>query len=556
MIPTIPEELRVLVAERRVIPFVGPEVSAAAGLPDWDAVLRRTVQESGIAFDDDELDQVDNPLQVGEYVLQRHGGKIGPLRHAIEQSVRMSVDPRRSAPHVELVNLGAAVTYTTNCDDLVESTFRALGAPVHVVALAEDVAGAGPGQTEVVKYHGDLRYESTLVLTESAFFERLALESALDVKLRSDLLGRGILFLGYGNEDSRLRLIWSQLARRARQTATEDLPPSFVVRLRGNRVLERVDHAAGLRTIVLDPAGRADTVEARAELLAEFLYDLAAEASPDSTIVGSDQPMFLSTALVRRVTDAISDAERASTGEHVGTRASTEPLLTRELLRLVPRCVPDGIEDDLLSLYQRIIGVDPSGVFVGFDDLRLRAVLKLAARFGASALLTDLVAWNLVNASHRHVLLDNSDTDWMIIWGAHLDDQDALEYLARFAREIRLHEEGCGDDDIAYAADLARRIELGQIVHREAPMRSQAAELLQRAAVLYPSILGLDSRSDAGPDVHAIIDEIEVRRVRERDTQQQGSRPPGTQALSNGDVANRAALRALDPDFERGWPAK
>jgi hypothetical protein len=113
------------------------------------------VQDTVGAADYDELRQgVDDPLQIGEFLLQLHGGKIGPLPHGIEQSMPSSPCLSRSAPHVELVNLGAPVIYTTNCDDLIESTFRALGMPVDVVALADDVVQAGPDCTHVIKFHG------------------------------------------------------------------------------------------------------------------------------------------------------------------------------------------------------------------------------------------------------------------------------------------------------------------------------------------------------------------------------------------------------------------
>ena len=510
---SIPDELRALVAEQRALPFIGPEVSVAAGFPGWDDLLRQCVQETEGAVAYDELRRLaDDPLQIGEYLVQLEGGEIGPLRHAIEQSLPASASLTASAPHVELVNLGAPVIYTTNCDDLIESAFRTLGVPAHVVALADDVATCGADRTQVVKYYGDLRYEGTLVLTESAFYDRLAFESALDVKLRADLLGRGVLFLGYGDGDPRIRVIWAHLGRRARGIAGEHAQPSFMVRTRGNPVVEQLDRAAGLRTIVLDPLGRADTAEARAELLGEFLYELASEASPNSTMVGSDRPMLVSTALVRRAVDSIPEPDETDPSR----RASDRPFATssprRDLVHLVARRIPDGIDDELAPLYKRVLGVDPTGIFAGFDDVRLQTALKLAPRFGASALLTDLVAWNLMNSAYRRVLYEGTDIDWTIVWRAPLDEPDAAEYLDRFEAEIDAHDEQCGDDDIAYAADIARRIERAQLIQRDSALCTRAAALLERAALLYPAISEHDPVPDGRPDVHRILAQINARR--------------------------------------------
>ena len=52
------------------------------------------------------------------------------------------------------------------------------------------------GVTRILKLHGDLDNENSLVLTETSYFERLPFESPVDIKLRSDTLGKSILFIG------------------------------------------------------------------------------------------------------------------------------------------------------------------------------------------------------------------------------------------------------------------------------------------------------------------------------------------------------------------------
>ena len=123
------------------------------------------------------------------------------MRHVIEKSLATTADPVSSPAHVELVNLGASQIYTTNYDDLIELTFRSLNIPANVIALPKDVAMADSEKTQIVKYHGDLRHEGTLVLTESAYYKRLDFESPMDLKFRSDILGRSVLFMGYSFRD-------------------------------------------------------------------------------------------------------------------------------------------------------------------------------------------------------------------------------------------------------------------------------------------------------------------------------------------------------------------
>ena len=69
---------------------------------------------------------------------------------------------------------------------------------------------------EIVKFHGDLDHPDQVVLTESDYQSRLTLQSPLDYRLMSDLLGRVVLFVGYSFNDPNVsylfRLITGKLA--------------------------------------------------------------------------------------------------------------------------------------------------------------------------------------------------------------------------------------------------------------------------------------------------------------------------------------------------------
>jgi SIR2-like domain len=45
-------------------------------------------------------------------------------------------------------------------------------------------------ETQVVKFHGDFNRPETMVLSERDYERRMRLEDAMDLKLRSDVLGR------------------------------------------------------------------------------------------------------------------------------------------------------------------------------------------------------------------------------------------------------------------------------------------------------------------------------------------------------------------------------
>ena len=65
----------------------------------------------------------------------------------------------------------------------------------------------------VVKFHGDLKDESTIVLTESDYFKRLDFENPLDIMLRSEAFKKSILYIGYSLSDINSRYLLYKMER-------------------------------------------------------------------------------------------------------------------------------------------------------------------------------------------------------------------------------------------------------------------------------------------------------------------------------------------------------
>ena len=91
--------------------------------------------------------------------------------------------------------------YTTNYDDFLERALRLAGRPANTVATEAHIGTLPSDGPQVVKFHGDLNTPDRMVVTESDYEKRLALSTAMDFRLRSDVLGRVVLFLGYSFRD-------------------------------------------------------------------------------------------------------------------------------------------------------------------------------------------------------------------------------------------------------------------------------------------------------------------------------------------------------------------
>lgn len=248
MLDMLAREIR----DRRVILFVGAGLSRPLGLPSWGQLIEHMAEE--LDFDPAVLvGPGADYLQVAEFYKLRKGS-IGDLRSWMDRSWNVTDEKLlASKVHGQIVDLGFPLIYTTNYDSNLERAFRLRGHNVSKIASVVDIADAKPDHTHVVKFHGDFSDDNSLVVTESDYFERLEFESPLDLKLRSDVLGRTILFVGYSLRDLNLRLLLYKLKRTWDGTAyAKRRPRSFIFLVRPDVVQEEVLESRGVSPIVSD----------------------------------------------------------------------------------------------------------------------------------------------------------------------------------------------------------------------------------------------------------------------------------------------------------------
>jgi hypothetical protein len=486
-----------MLADRRVIPFIGAGFSFALGMPGWDDLLARVAKGMDGALPYDTVREAcqGDFLQIAEYYFLKSDRSIGPLRYILSLALQSNVSPVQSGCHVELVNLGAQQIYTTNFDGFIEQTFRDLEQPVDVVALPKDVAVSSGRRTSVVKYHGDLRHDSTLVLTESSYYTRLDFESPMDLKFRSDLLGRSVLFAGYSFRDVNIRVIWFKLMQMMKDIPASDRPTSYMVRFEPNSVLETLYDSVGLKTIVLDPNREFKTPEERSQLLARFMVELNVRVSPDAKIPGSGAPMFASTAFFDAVRESVEHQQK--TRRWLPLSASTGILQQMSARRIPPVLAPKA-----QALLQEVGLVLPAGL--GCD-----LAVECLKQNGTSPIATAVIAMGLCRQESRKRLLESDTVPWAKIWSGRVSHDQGKALLKILDSELEGHQQGNFDADLAYATDLASRISRGELVESAPSTLLEAANaLLTKTGELYPAVSG-HVPGAARPDVKAIVDEIQ-----------------------------------------------
>ena len=259
--------LRDVRTEGRLVPFLGAGLSRPLGLPSWDLLVDNIAVQLGY---DPEIYRLNgSKLQLAEFFVAEKGS-IGPLRSEMDRMFNPSDEAvLASTSHRLLVELGFPTIYTTNYDRIIERAFDLRGVTCHTIANIDDIARAPHNVTHVVKFHGSFSDDDSLVLTESNYFDRLEFESALDLKLRADTLGKSLLFVGHGLGDINIRYLLYKLHKlRARLTTGHQRLPSAYLTAYGAGDVQRPLLAQwDVELVELDPLDKTKSTE-------EFLESL------------------------------------------------------------------------------------------------------------------------------------------------------------------------------------------------------------------------------------------------------------------------------------------
>jgi SIR2-like domain len=269
------------IRDRHAILFVGAGVSMSVGLPSWQTLIDHLLDE--LELDRSVIEETHESYQMLAEYYRLKQGSIGPLRSWMDRNWKVACDRvSGSEVHRLIVELDFPAIYTTNYDRNLETAFEVHDKPYAKITNAKEIADAPEGVTQIIKFHGDFDDDTSLVLTETDFFDRLSFDSPLDIKFRADALGRTILFIGYSMSDPNIRLllhrIWEIWEKSGRK---EDRPRSFVFMPSPNPVQEALLARWGIT--LLTPEGDTSVDDALVALLRDVQARIRTlpEAAPE-----------------------------------------------------------------------------------------------------------------------------------------------------------------------------------------------------------------------------------------------------------------------------------
>ncbi|MGC4377654.1 SIR2 family protein [Fictibacillus sp. Mic-4] len=254
------DELAVSIKNKNVILFVGAGVPRNIGLPSHSELIDKMVKDLG--YEPTEFNQLGNGnyLELAEYYYLEKGS-LRSLRSWMDQLWdTKDVDIGQSEIYKHIIDLDIPLIYTTNYDRWLECAFDYYKKKYIKITNVADIVKARNNEPQIVKFHGDLDDDASIVLTESSFFHRLDFETPLDIKLRSDALGKSILFIGYSLTDINIRFMLFKLQQQWKLSNCENMrPKSYIFLTKSNMVRERILEERGITPIVseIDDPGEA-----------------------------------------------------------------------------------------------------------------------------------------------------------------------------------------------------------------------------------------------------------------------------------------------------------
>lgn len=256
----IMEKLKQSIRERKVILFVGSGLSATLGLPTWQALIDHIAGELG--YDERLFQAYEGHQALAEYYEIQKGG-IGELtRWMRENWSGREEEIFASGLYRRIVELDFPIIYTTNYDHCLETAFQLWNRPYQRIVRVEDFLGADPGATQIVKFHGDMDVPESIVMSERSYFGRFDFESPLDIKLRADMLGRSLLFVGYSLTDVNLRYLVYKLNQLWEKGGSAgQRPPSYICLYAPNPIQQAVFRRRGIHVIVGDDLDKARSLQ-------------------------------------------------------------------------------------------------------------------------------------------------------------------------------------------------------------------------------------------------------------------------------------------------------
>jgi hypothetical protein len=339
------------ICDFKIIPFFGAGMSKPCKALDWAEVIAELKNEFNT--------QTQNYLAVAQEYEEKFGR--GQLISRLQQLCQLKIVSSESLEnHMKILGMNPPVVYTTNYDNALEEAANQLLKDYKTIVGLKDIVDSKHGEKQIIKFHGDFSNENSIVFTRNDYDKRLkADENPLDILFRSHILGKSILFLGYGFGDENIDYIFK---KHAELYGESNLLKSYIISFQKNDIKEKELREKNIITLVLNSVSELSS-------LIDRLSSQVFSKTYSSQFESMFKPLpsiLLSKFDFENLTQYIESNDYSNDEKYDKIRRTLEI-----------RTIPQEIEKPLVELFEKVINGDydlkvKEGFLIAFQHTNFR----------------------------------------------------------------------------------------------------------------------------------------------------------------------------------------
>mgnify|MGYP006296591005 CR=1 FL=1 len=348
------------ISEFKIIPFLGAGMSRPCGALDWKGIITELKKELKTKTTDF--------LLIGQEYEDKFG-RNKMIERLVELCSLKNINSESLEIHMKILAMNPPILYTTNYDNAIEEASKLLHRNYKKVVGLHDIVESKHGENQIIKFHGDFNENKSIVFTRNDYDKRLEIDKhPLDILFRSHILGKSVLFLGYGFGDENIDYIFK---KHNELYGTGNLPKSYIISFNKDSKKEKELKEKNIITLALN------SVNEFSKLISEI----------NRTVFNQSIDMQFKDMFKPMPSIVLPGFELASLESYINsTSYSTKQKHNKIRETLEGKTIPKDIEHDLHVFFEKIINGDyhddiKEAILIAFQHTKFRNIeyiLKLS----------------------------------------------------------------------------------------------------------------------------------------------------------------------------------
>ncbi len=328
-------EVSDLCSKNKIVPFLGAGCSISTLQCDWDSLMQQISEEYDIGKQGN--------LQTAQKFINKYGKE--KFCNVLNDKLTVKeFDDEKGYVYLAILSMAIGIIYTTNQDNVLEKCCEKYGFKYNTIITLDDLIQSEIGRGMYIKYHGDYKVPESVVFGEDDYLDRIDdKNNFLDIRLKSDMLGRKILFVGYSFRDINLKLFFRRL-----KNVFGDIPESYMIVWQLNDDLENECKRYNIQVIKpneIFPSIGTDTAYFQTiELLCDEVFQKKTSLSIHDFFNYKHSQRVISKFELNRL-------------ENLLGKISNEEYINRFREKMDQTLIPRDFETDVVKIFMRLAGL-------------------------------------------------------------------------------------------------------------------------------------------------------------------------------------------------------